>query len=124
MAFYDRLRVHGTDEIRRKRHPMIRKILVALDGSEPADKARDLAIDLATAFAAELLAIHVISDRPLTEGERQLAQAEYRADVQEALQGSSLLTDPAATQATMEGLMQTSRSVALVVHTALGRKIL
>ena len=103
---------------------MARKILVALDGSESAGKALDFAIDIAKALAAELLAIHVISDKPLTEGERRLAEAEYRADVREALQGSSLLTDPAATEATVEGLMQTSRNVALVVHTALGRKIL
>ena len=48
---------------------MIKKILVALDGSMQAGKALDVAVDMTKAFAAELLAIHVISDRPLTEGE-------------------------------------------------------
>ena len=103
---------------------MIKKILVALDGSTQADKALDVAVDMTKAFAAELMAIHVTSDKPLTEGESRLAESEYQADVLQALKGSGLLADSAVTQATAEGLMRTSRDVALVVHTELGRKIL
>jgi nucleotide-binding universal stress UspA family protein len=103
---------------------MIRKILVALDGSEAAGKALELALDATKAFAAELLAVHVVSDRPLTEGERGLAESEYQADVRQALKGSNLLTDSAVAQATAEGLMQTSRDVATLIHTTLGRRIL
>ncbi|HUL10068.1 MAG TPA: universal stress protein [Candidatus Acidoferrum sp.] len=103
---------------------MIQKILVALDGSVPAGRALDLATDLAKAFAAELVAMHVVSDKPLREGERRLAEAEYQADVREALGGSGLLTGTALTQASVEGLIKTSRDVALIMHTAVGRKIL
>ena len=103
---------------------MVRKILVALDGSEPADKALDLALDMAKALNAEVLAVHVVTQKPLTDGERRLAETEYRSDIERAFKGSGLVEDSAATQATVEGLMQTSHSVALVVHTELGRKIL
>jgi nucleotide-binding universal stress UspA family protein len=103
---------------------MIRKILVALDGSMQANKALDLAIDMAKAFGADLLALHVISDKPLSEGERRLAEVEYQEEVREALGRADFRTDPGATQATVEGLMRTSLNVALVVHTTLGRKIL
>ena len=39
---------------------MIKKILVAYDGSEPADKAFDYALELAAKFSAELEVIGVI----------------------------------------------------------------
>ena len=53
---------------------MIRKIVVAHDGSTQAGKALDLAIDLAKAFDAALLVLHVKSSQPLTEGERRLGR--------------------------------------------------
>jgi nucleotide-binding universal stress UspA family protein len=91
---------------------MVRRILVAFDGSEPANKALDLAIDMAKAFGAELQAIHVISNKPLTDGERRLAESEYQADVQQALKASGLLTDPAVTRQTSRvSCRQTSTSL-------------
>lgn len=39
---------------------MIKKILVAFDGSEPADKAFGFALELATKFSAELEVAGVI----------------------------------------------------------------
>jgi nucleotide-binding universal stress UspA family protein len=101
---------------------MTRKILVALDGSVQAGKALDLAIDMAKAFDAELLAVHVISDRPLTEGERDLVEAEYREEVRQALAG--FRTDPGLAQVTAEGLIKTSLNVGLIIHTTLGRHML
>jgi nucleotide-binding universal stress UspA family protein len=38
---------------------MIKKILVAIDGSEPADKALDYALDLAESLGAEILILSV-----------------------------------------------------------------
>ena len=38
---------------------MIKKILVAIDGSEPANKALDFALDLAEKYSAELMLLNV-----------------------------------------------------------------
>jgi nucleotide-binding universal stress UspA family protein len=66
---------------------VIRKILIAHDGSTQARKALHFAIDMAKAFDAELVLLHVISDQPLTETERHWVQTEYQHDLQ---QGSGL----------------------------------
>jgi nucleotide-binding universal stress UspA family protein len=102
---------------------MIQKILVALDGSLQAGKALDFAIDLARAFNAELLVIHVISNQPLTEGERRLAESEYQAEVQQALSTPELTDTPGFAPATVEGLLRTSYSVGMATRTAIGRQI-
>lgn len=43
---------------------MIRKILVAVDGSEPSKKALEFACDLSDKFDAELAAVHVVEQVP------------------------------------------------------------
>ena len=62
---------------------MIKRVLVALDGSDHANKALDLACEMASRFGAELLAVHVITDQPLSDAERRMAvevQAEGAKD--------------------------------------------
>ena len=98
-----------------------RRILVALDGSAQAGKALDLAIEMAKAFNAELTALHVVSRQPLSEGERRLAENEYRAEVQQALSGSKFV---AGTPVTVEGLAGASYDVGLAIRTAIGRAIM
>lgn len=39
---------------------LVEKILVALDGSEPADKALDFALDLATHYSANIVLLNVV----------------------------------------------------------------
>lgn len=102
---------------------MIRKILVALDGSTQAGKALELAIDMARAFGAELMAIHIVSNQILTEGERRLAETEYAAEVRQALSGSQSIVGPGLTQITTEGLVKSSYDVGLAIRTAIGRHI-
>ncbi len=53
------------------------KILVAIDGSESAWKALDLAIKLAQPQGASLLILHVIPYEPIGEGLRKFAAAEH-----------------------------------------------
>jgi len=53
------------------------KILVAIDGSEPAWKALDLAIELARHRQARLLILHVIPYEPIAEGLRAFAATEH-----------------------------------------------
>ena len=64
----------------------MQRILVALDGSEHSDKALDLASDIAAKYGAELVLLHVMSDEPLTNGERYLAETEYVDDLLSSLQ--------------------------------------
>jgi nucleotide-binding universal stress UspA family protein len=65
-------------------------ILVALDGSEHSEKALDLAADIAAKYGAELLLFHVMSDRPLTDAERYLAEVEYLDELLSSLDAAGL----------------------------------
>jgi nucleotide-binding universal stress UspA family protein len=66
----------------------MKRILVALDGSEHGDKALDLASDIAGRYAAELILLHVLSDKPLTDAERHMAEVEYLDDLLASLEAS------------------------------------
>jgi nucleotide-binding universal stress UspA family protein len=59
----------------------IERILVAVDGSEHAARALGLAVELASRFGSELIAIHVMSERPLSASELKLAETEFHADI-------------------------------------------
>jgi nucleotide-binding universal stress UspA family protein len=50
---------------------MIKRVLIAVDGSEHAHKATALACDMASRFGADLIAVHVVPDKPLSEAERR-----------------------------------------------------
>lgn len=60
---------------------MIKRVLVAVDGSEHANRAIDLACEMASKFGADLIAMHVVPDKPLSEAERQMAQVEFQGEV-------------------------------------------
>ena len=64
----------------------MKRILVALDGSEHGNKALDLASDIAGKYGAELVLLHVMSDKPLTDGERYVAETEYVDDLLASLE--------------------------------------
>jgi nucleotide-binding universal stress UspA family protein len=66
------------------------RIMVALDGSEHSDKALDLASEIAAGCGAELVLLHVVSDKPLTDGERQMAEVEYLNEIATSLNGSAV----------------------------------
>jgi len=55
----------------------VKHILVAVDGSDHAQRAIDLASDIAQKYDAELVLVHVIDDRPLSESARRLAEIEF-----------------------------------------------
>jgi nucleotide-binding universal stress UspA family protein len=70
---------------------MIKRVLVALDGSEPADKAMDLACEMAGRFGAELIALHVIPDKPLSDAEREMAEVEFHAEIAQSFNLARLM---------------------------------
>lgn len=69
---------------------MIKRVLVALDGSEHANKAMDLAWEIADRFGAELVALHVIPDKPLSDAERKMAEVEFRTELPQSATATPL----------------------------------
>ncbi|HSA79526.1 MAG TPA: universal stress protein [Geminicoccaceae bacterium] len=69
---------------------MIKRVLVALDGSEHANKAMDLAWEIADRFGAELVALHVIPDKPLSDSERKMAEVEFRTELPQSANATPL----------------------------------
>jgi nucleotide-binding universal stress UspA family protein len=59
----------------------VKRVLVALDGSDHATRALDLACALASRFGAELIAMHAVSDRPLSAAERSMAKVEFHTEI-------------------------------------------
>lgn len=56
---------------------MVRKILAAIDGSEHAWKALDLAADMAKQQGAQLIVLHVVPFEPMSAALRDFAEAEH-----------------------------------------------
>ncbi len=74
---------------------MVKKILVALDGSPSSDKALDLAIQLARNSGASLLALAAIPAEPLTQADVDLALERYQPEAGEALVAAAFSPAPA-----------------------------
>jgi nucleotide-binding universal stress UspA family protein len=60
---------------------MIKRVLVAIDRSEHANRATDLACEMVSRFGADLIVVHLVPDKPLSEAERQMAQVEFQGEV-------------------------------------------
>jgi nucleotide-binding universal stress UspA family protein len=56
-------------------------IVVAVDWSDHSERAVELASDLAAKYGAELVAVHVIADKPIPVGERHLAEIEFADEI-------------------------------------------
>jgi nucleotide-binding universal stress UspA family protein len=59
----------------------IKRVLVALDGSDHASRAFDLAFALCSRFGADLIIVHVVSDQRLSDAERRLAEVEFPTEI-------------------------------------------
>jgi nucleotide-binding universal stress UspA family protein len=114
----------AAEENKPGRWKMFRKILVALDGSDHADKALDLTIVLAKALQGELILLHVLSDAPLTEAERRLAETEFANQASEALNPPPLIGDPLGPAESAAPLLQSSHIAAASIRGTIGGHIL
>jgi len=92
---------------------MLKKILVAIDGSQPSQRALDMGAQIAEKFDAVLVLIYVIRDMQLPDSLRQMAEVEL---VQESrlttLQkiGQTILAE-AATRAKKQGAKEVRSEV-------------
>ena len=64
---------------------MLKTILVATDGSECAEKATELAADMARTYDARLILLHVWQVGPVPEALRHMAEVEHLGHAPEAL---------------------------------------
>ncbi len=60
---------------------MFQTILVATDGSDHAKRAVGLAADLAKKYKAKLIAVHVMGNDPLPDGDRHLVEVEFADEI-------------------------------------------
>ena len=98
-------------------------ILVALDGSEQADNALNLATDLAGKYGAELLLLHVLSDKRLSEAERRLAEVEYLDELTGAADLADMREEPDPRALTLR-LLRGSHALTYRFRQALGRRLM
>jgi nucleotide-binding universal stress UspA family protein len=61
----------------KQRRLSVKHILVAVDGSDHALRALDLAADIAQKYDAGLVLVHVVDDKPLSDDARHLADVEF-----------------------------------------------
>jgi len=87
---------------------------VAMDGSNHANKALGVAIELARTARAEITILNVVSDKPLIQGEIQLARAEFRSDVDRVLNRPHAEGDGGV--ATAEELTAASQAVGMRIR--------
>jgi nucleotide-binding universal stress UspA family protein len=104
--------------------PAMKHIVTAIDGSDHAYKAFDFAVDLAQKYGAKLTAVHVISDRPLSEGERRMAENEYLGDVVEGLNLGGLMESKGDPRLFARELLGKHGETGLRVRRAIGHRYL
>ena len=109
---------------------MIKKILAAIDGSDHAWKALDLATELAKAHGAQLIVLHVVDYEPMPEALRTYAAVEGMPSEEEAARfrysrtlGDSLTRDAesrvrAAGLAAVEARTAEGKPASVIVETA------
>jgi nucleotide-binding universal stress UspA family protein len=97
----------------------MKRILVALDGSDHALRALDLASDLAQKYGAELVLVHVVDSKPLSDAALELADVEYGQMLPPSMP-QTILTDRAQLTQFIENRETRSASIKDV----LGQRIL
>jgi len=102
---------------------MFKTILVATDGSEHADKAIDLACDLAAKYDARLLALHILLSGDPIDQMRRWAEVEHVGGLGAAGTGSAIADVPLVKAPTIGGSGK-SELLSTEVATFIGDQIL
>jgi nucleotide-binding universal stress UspA family protein len=110
--------LEGTERI------MIKRILVALDGSDHANKALDLACEVASKFGAELIAVHVIADKPLSDAERRMADVEFQSEGAKDFNVMPLMGAAGDTRLQSQRLVEQAAETGRRFRRALGERLL
>jgi nucleotide-binding universal stress UspA family protein len=100
------------------------RILVALDGSESSDKALELAGDIARAHDAEMVLLHVVSDQPLSDGERHMAEVEYLDEVLSGIDVDGVLRARGDPRVVAQRLLAQYGEIARRLRETIGNRLL
>ena len=103
---------------------MIKRVLVAVDGSEHTNKATDLACEMASRFGADLIAVHVVPDKPLSEAERKMAQVEFQGEVGRGFDLTRFADSRGDTRLMSQRLTEQAAETACRFRVALGERLL
>ena len=99
----------------------MKRILVATDGSDHAQRALGLGVEIAAKFGAELLILHVITDNPLSERERALLESEYAGELAIRF-GSS--AEPLGSEVSGHGLLAREAERSAAMRNMIGERLL
>jgi nucleotide-binding universal stress UspA family protein len=99
------------------------RIMVALDGSEHSEKALDLASDIAARCGAELVLLHAVSDKPLTDAERHMVEVEYLNEIGTGLDGFAV-EPPGDPSVRAQRILQHYADVARRFREVLGQRLM
>jgi len=99
-------------------------VLAAVDGSDHAFKAFEFAVDLAQKYEARLIALYAVSDRPLTDAERRMAETEYLGDIVENLNLGGLMEAKGDPRVVARELLTQHGDTWLQVRQAIARRYL
>lgn len=99
----------------------MQRIVVALDGSVHAEKALDLASDLASKYGAELVLLNVLSDKRLSDAERHMAETEHLDELSGV---SGLLQAPGDPRSVAEWLLHGSVTVTKRFRELFGQRLM
>lgn len=103
---------------------MITRVLVGIDGSDHASRALDLACALASRFGAELIALHVMPDKPLSHAERAMAEVEFQAEIAHGFDAARL-TDARGNERLLgQRLAEQAAATAARFRRALGERLI
>lgn len=99
----------------------MQRIVVALDGSAHAEKALDLASDLASKYGAELVLLNVLSDKRLSDAERQMAETEHLDELSTI---TGLLQAPGDPRSVAEWLLHGSVTITKRFRELFGQRLM
>lgn len=99
-------------------------ILVATDGSGPANKAVSLAIDLAKKFGAKLVIVHANEGHELSPEERRLASVEYAEEIGRQFVNKRIQTPDISTDIPLPTVLAHNWDSDSIIRNVLGRGLL
>jgi nucleotide-binding universal stress UspA family protein len=99
------------------------RILVALDGSEHSEKALGLASDIASKYDAELVLLHVLTDKPLSDAERHMAEVEYLDEVVSSLDVGRVMEARGDPRVVAQRVLSNYSDVARRLREAMGNRL-
>ena len=100
------------------------KTLLAVDGSEPAKHALELASDLAQKYDSDLLILHVSDPHPLSEDEIRMAEIEYADELSQYARDDPLKTVSQSEVLRTGVSLSRHQEISGLIHRLMGQKML